>query len=240
MSYHNYRASVDGIRCLFCNLPESEHTCSVCGASDKQLQKMAGMLYCQECMEKEEAAQKELEATKDARVAERVNPATLPQPDTSITVLSDIFNAKIALLEDIRKEIDADESIVNKHFALAERLQTRYEHLKQVIIDAQKVEKDAQSESRTILTYYNDLAKKLKEDERAKIRLNDTQYQPPVKPTKTPKAPTVKKYNKTEIREMAAKSGIPEAMLTQICLSRNCPVTEAVQVYRQVMGLPNE
>lgn len=247
MSYHNFRsAPADSSKCIFCNLPETEHTCSVCGNKEKQLQKMAGMLYCAECVVKEEEAQRENEKLAKERVEQlrienerkaqdRINNPIIPLPDTSIQVATDIFNAKIAALEDIRKEIEADSTIENKHFELAKRLEARYTHFKQIIIDAQKAEKDAQHESRTILTYYNDLAKKLKEDERAQIKLNDTQYQPPAKPTKPVKAPSVKKYSKAEIREAAAKSGIPEQMLTMICLQRNCSVAEAIQAYAQVM-----
>jgi hypothetical protein len=172
-----------------------------------------------------------------ARVNEVKN--RIPEPDSTIEVVTDIFNAKIASIEEIRREISFDNSIVGdaaKHFALANRLEARYLHFKQVITDSQNALKDAQSEVRSIQTYYNELAKKLKAEEREKIRIADTKYTPPEKPVKAPKAPSVKKYSDKEIREASGISGIPEQVLKLMCYSQNITVKEAIQQYAQVMN----
>ena len=234
MSFHEFRAApVDTSKCLFCNLAESEHICSVCNKSDVKLNKMAGMLYCEPCLAREELAQKELEASAKTRVAE-LETNRVPSPDTTIEVITDIFNAQIASIEEWRKEIELDTTIINKHFELAQRMEARYLHLKSVITDAQNTLKTAQNDSRSIQTYYNDLAKRLKSEERERIRIADVQYHPPEKPTKATKAPSVKKYNKIEIREASGISGIPEQILTMLCVTHNVSVKEAIQMFRQI------
>ena len=235
--YHTFDKSVaDASKCRFCGLSEDEHKCVTCDSS--LVTKYIDFALCEIHYTQEIAAQKELEATADARVAE-VSASHIPEPDSSIQVSTDIFNAHIASIEEIRKAVESDTNIQegdDKKNELARRLEARYLHLKSVISQAQDEIKNAQSETRAIQTYYNELAKKLKEEVRKQIQIQDVKYTPPEKPVKKVKTPTVKKSNKKEIREVAGISGIPEQILTIICLQRNCTPKDAVQFFRQAQS----
>jgi hypothetical protein len=230
MSFHEFRAApVDTSKCLFCNLAESDHVCSVCSKTGLKLDKMAGMLFCEPCKKQEEIAWAENQKHAEERVIEVKT--RIPEPDTTIQVTTDIFNSHIAAIEEWRKEIDA--TIVGeqaRHEALAFKMQERYLHLKTVI----EAGKAAQAESRTIQTYYNDISKKIREEIRAQIKIADVQYHPPEKPVKAPKIPSLKKTNRAEIREASQLSGIPESVLTILCNTRNMSVKDAIQFCKQV------
>jgi hypothetical protein len=221
--------------CSICRVSKDEHHCSVCECT--LVEKLFGnMLFCAAHKEAELAAQKELEAGAEQRVRELENnrpAANIPQVDSSIQVSTDIFNAKIASIEELRKQVESDETITNKHFALAQKLEERYNHLKSVITEAQNTLRESQNEHRAIQTYYNELAKKLRDEERERIKIQDVQYRPPEKPTKKPTAPKVKVFDKHSIKQASADSGIPEMLITLTCTARNISAIEAVRVLRE-------
>jgi hypothetical protein len=222
----------DDANCSICGISPAEHQCAICKHS--MIDKFMGMGFCEPCMIHEKELQAEHAKHEKERIEATYTRASLPQPDSTITVIHEIFNAKIASYDELRKEIDSNPAIENKHFALAEKVESRYLHFKQVIIDAQNTIKDASQEVRAAQTFYNDLAKKLREDERAKIKISDVQYHPPEKPVKSIKVPTVKKYNKSDIKEAASKSGIPENLIYMTCIARKCTPLEAVHILRDV------
>lgn len=229
--YHNFTPSQANDKlCATCKHDLSNHVCEIC-SKEALVDIHWSMLLCKDCYEKELAAQKEIRDTADERVK------AISQPDTTIKVSQDIFNAKIASIEDLRKAIDADATIENKAFALASVLNERYIHLKNVLIpERQALVNDGLTEERAIQSYYNDLSKKLREKERAEIKIQDVRYQPPDKPVKTPKAPTVKKYDKNAIRDAALASGLAENLIQMVCLQRNVSPLEAVRLMKE-MGL---
>lgn len=223
--------------CAICSLTVDEHKCCA-PANGKNcgfvlIEKFMGMPFCAAHIEKE----KELQAENEKRAKERVEATyerkEINQPDTSIEVVTDIFNAKIASIDSIRVEIENDASIENKHFELAHRLEERFLHFRQLIIESQQIIKDAQAETRTIQTYYNDLAKKLKQEEREKIKIQNVEYRPPEKPVKAIKAPTVKKYDKSAIRDASQKSGIPEALIQMTCVARQVTPIQAIAILKE-------
>jgi ribosomal protein L20A (L18A) len=190
------------------------------------------ILFCETCLQKEKAAQIEVERTAGERLAQ-LEKNRQPAPDTSISITQDLFNSKIASINEWKKEIEADSTIENKYFALAERMGARYELLYSIITKAQQAVKDAQGEQRVIQSYYNDLSKKLRADEREKIKIADVRYVPPEKPISKPKAPTVKKYDKVAIREAAQLSNFPEQVIQMICVARQVTPVEAVRILRE-------
>lgn len=237
---HDFKPSkLDSTKCSVCDTVESEHKCQICGFP--RIEKFMGILFCDPCKQKEIEAQSELRATEQLRLADLAEKnrqeleqrKTLTQPDSTIQVSSDIFNAKIATIEEWRKAIDEDNSVENKHFELSKRMETRFLHLKQVITDAQLALKDAQNEQRAIQSYYNELAKKLKAEEREKIKIQDVQYHPPEKPTKKVSAPKVKVFDRASVKQAASESGIPEMLIQLTCTARNVTAVEAVRIIRE-------
>lgn len=205
-----------------------EHVCEVCGAAG-ELEEYQTILFCVNCLTQEKQLQRKNKVESESRVQE----TRIPRPDSSIQISTDIFNAKIASINELKNAIEKDESTENKHFALARVLDERYKHLKEVITGATDTIRDASNEVRAIQTYYNDLAKKLKTEEREAIKIADVKYQPPEKPTKKVSAPTVKKYDKQQIKMASAQSNIPEALIQMTCVARQVTPMEAVRILRE-------
>lgn len=222
--YHNFVAShIDANLCAGCKRAEKEHTCEIC-TKETLCDVHWGMLLCKACYENEQKLQAELKATEHLRI---------PEPDTTVQVAQDFFNAQVESIESWRKEIEADASISEKHFALAQRMEARYAHFKQVIQDANNALKEAQSGSRAIQTAFNELRKQLTAEQRERIKIQHVEYKPPEKAPKKPTAPKVKTYDKKAIREAAERSGIPEQLLTMVCMQRNVSPVEAIRMLKE-------
>jgi hypothetical protein len=153
----------------------------------------------------------------------------LPQPVkpiTPITVRTDIFNAVCNSIEELRVQIESDESVQNKHYTLAEILQTKINDYKKVIFDLNESLVNTQNELRGTQEYLNTLAVKLRSEEREKLRLMDAAYSP--KPlTKIPKPVIVKtKFNRNQLRKVASELSeelgvpIPEHMVQVLAVKR--------------------
>jgi Fic family protein len=227
---HEFRASqIDASKCVTCKRSETDHTCDICDASGN-VEVYENNLWCASCYQSEQAANQRVASMNQTVETRNQN---LLKEDATIQIVTDIFNAKIASINELRQAIEADSSIENKQFALAKTLEERFKHLRSVITGANETIKDAQNEQRAIQTYYNDLAKKLRADEREQIKLQDVQYRPPEKPASKPKAPVIKKYDKQQVKMAAAQSGIPEAVIQMTCVARNVTPMEAVRILRE-------
>lgn len=208
---HEFRAGLaDALVCTICKYKEIDHTeratCETCGNSGTCDIVYGNVLMCVDCQDKEKKAQEDLAAGADARVEEsrqnadaRAKITKAQQIDHSIQIIQDIFNAETVAIVDIRNVIDADESIPEKHFALAKSLEDRHTHFQDVINAARDTIKEAESKQRAIQQYYNELANKLRVEEREKIKLRDVNYKPLEKKIAKPKAPSIKKFDKAEL-----------------------------------------
>lgn len=195
------------------------------------------IVFCPSCLKKELEAEKKSIAEQNIRViAERERSAQVTiersmKIDQSIQIQSDLFNAKTVSIHELKTAIDADPAIENKHFSLARTLEQRFTHLNSVLNELSEKQKDAQTEQRAIQTYYNELSKKLREDERAQIKMRDVQYQPPIKPIKKQKSVTVKKYDKEAVRNVARETGLPEATIQMVVTARQIEPLEILRIF---------
>jgi hypothetical protein len=234
--------------------------CATCRTANADDIRYGNLPMCNKCWEKEKALQAEnmSPANQQARVdaANAVSTRQIEQDvvklsqqiDSSITVSSDIFNAKTTAILDLKAAIDNDESITNKPYKLAETLKTRFEHLTGVIFNAGEQIKDANNEQKAIQQFLNNLANSLRSEEREKLRLADIKYQP--QPVKSPTVKTVKttgtrqskvpahrqKLDKESIKKYAAELGVPEFHIQQICVSQGVIPEKAAEIVRTMLA----
>jgi hypothetical protein len=235
-------ALTDTIKCIRCDFDEKSHTdratCEACGNSGNCEIFAGNMLLCSECIEKEQIAQRENEKGALERVSDARNEANRKieesrKVDTSIRIRADIFNAKTVAIVELKKSIDENPEIENKHFALAKELDTRFQHLKDIIFGLRAEVTEHENEQRAIQTYYNELAKRLREEEREKIKLQDVNYKPiEPKTIRKPRAPKVKKFDKVEVRKLAKESGFPEQAIQILCMAKNLTPIQAVDLLK--------
>jgi hypothetical protein len=159
--------------------------------------------------------------------------------DATLNISTDIFNAETVSIHEAKKAIDEDPSIPTeqKHYELAKLVEARYDKLSDIISSRRQEITEAESKQRALQTYYNELGKRLRTEERESIRLRDASYKPiEPKQIKTPKAPSIKKLNSNEIREACAQAGIPEAVtfITMFMVAGKISVADAIDKYKAV------
>lgn len=237
--------------CMKCHRPELDHTdkasCEACdyvGACELySSEPNKVMLLCPSCIEKEEAHRMSPEQQQKRVQAIVANSKTI---DSGIQLRTDIFNAQTTSIMELKAAIDADDSITNKHFHLAEVLTDRLNGFKKAVFELNEQMVNKVSEQRAVMTYLNDLANRLKVAEREKIKLADVSYQPnPAKISKPRVASPVKKYDKTEINKHAialntwaienGHSAIPASVLQMVCIARNMTPEQAANQLKQGM-----
>lgn len=194
------------------------------------------MLLCAECYAKEEQGQRDIadtkkqeervrasvQATLDEQARQRIESGisagfipidsvlTLArETDQSIEIITDVFNAKTVALVEVMNAIDADDSIQNKAYAKTEFSVNRIQWLKKAIFENRQQLIEWENELKAHHVHVNELAKKLKEEEREKLKIADITYQP--QPTKVTKprsvaTTTTRKVTKKFDKEAAAKA----------------------------------
>lgn len=167
------------------------------------------------------------------------------QIDASIQVRADIFNSKIEAINDLKAVIASDANITNKPYALAEILTTRFHTLSSVMFDAQETIMDGANEQKAIQSYLNDLANKLRDDERAQLKIADIKYQPnPVKSptirkitTSGPKISKAPAHRQNDFKALMAKAvkelGVSDFIIQQVITQKGCSIDEAVSFLKQ-------
>ena len=238
---HSFQSSLaDSTKCARCKYPESDHgitTCEAC-SNTANCDIFTDMLLCSECIEKEIAAIKDHQSLdkQETRLVENELLIKSREIDSSIQTRMDLFNAATISIHELKQAIDSDNSIENKHFKLAEVLQERFNHFRDVIFEAKETQIKATNEQRAIQSYFNELSKKLREEERAKFKIQDINYQPS-KPKLTKVKPiTRKKFDKVELRKYASELGLPEMALQMIVVQKNVSVSEAADILRKAMN----
>ncbi len=235
---HSFEPSTtDPLLCAKCKRKVIDHTdratCDNCGCSGEMNLTSNDDLLCPECDYKDLKPRTTEELSSRATEVRR----RFTEIDAQVKISTDIFNAKTIAIHEIKKAIDADVTVPadQKYFTLAKHIETRFNNLTDVIFGHRKEILEAENEQRAIQTYYNELGKKLRQEEREQIRLKDVTYKPlEVKPTKTPKAPTTKKIDVNAIREACTKAGIPQAviMVNTLMVAKKVSVEEAIETYK--------
>lgn len=231
---HSFQASITGVdKCARCSRAQLDHTdlatcecCSNVGPMDIH----ETMLMCPDCVAKEKAAW--AESQKPENIQKRLNEIRVI--DNTIQVHTDIFNAETVAIEEIRKLIEADSSIENKHFKLAEIITERYKQFSRVIFDKQNEISVLNTKQKAIQARLNDLAIKLRSDERERLKLQDLQYKPtaPAKP-KPIKTNGKVKYDNAELMKYAQEANLPMAALQMICVQKNMSPKDAAEFMKR-------
>lgn len=235
-------SGLDPKLCSTCKRGAVDHTdratCEVCGVSGVEMILTSNnILMCIDCDIKDVRPRTEEEVTNRAiQVRHR-----FAEIDAQIKISTDLFNAKTVQIHELRKAIDSDPSIPasDKYFVLAKALDSRYEKLNDLVNNRRQEIFEAENEQRAIQTYYNELGKKLRAEEREKLRLKDATYVPkePVKVVK-PKTITTKKIDVNEIRTACVREGIPQLVpvVATVLTGRKCTVAEAIEIVKNTMG----
>lgn len=238
-------------------------TCDICEQSNiKVMAKYGNMLFCDECWKKEEESTKKLmdpveqqKRVDEANARVEAQRANLPiasiginevlrqsrEIDSNIQIRTDLFNAATVSIVELKAAIDADESIVNKPYALAEELKKRFEHHKNLVFELNQQLIEHGNNQRAIQVYLNNLANQLRADEREKLRIADINYKPAppkstsVKEVKTRTTTKKTKIDKTELRKYAHELGISEFMLQMIVVQKGISVADAaIQIKKSI------
>lgn len=188
----------------------------------RSLVKFMGMWMCPTCYRKEHELQEQSKIEADMRVA--TSRATSDEliknaraVDASIQLVPDIHNAYTVQIMELHKAINEDPTIPadSKNSAMAQLLLERYTHVGKIMFDARQVLADGGQQQRAMQTYMNDLANKLRADERAKFQLVDISYNVEQEVKKAKKAAKTsaklpkKTPSMTECKAAAEKFGVP-------------------------------
>lgn len=150
--------------------------------------------------------------------------------DESIHLSTDIFNAKTVAFVDLRDAINANPDIPNdeKRFELARLCKERISHLQNVIFDLDKKKIDAYSEQKAWHLQLNDLANKLRSEERERLKISDIHYDVKLPKTVTPRSIKVnpKKATKEELRALASELKMPEYTIQLIMTSKGWTIEQ--------------
>lgn len=207
---HSFVNSGSG-KCGKCNRPELDHTdkaeCEACGTQGK-CDVLGNLFLCESCLKKEYAIaieQQKIHAQQQihgaANVIEfpaRVEPSQaneliqkLAQTVSfkKLETSKDYFNAETEPIVELEKRILADESIgtiEQRRYKVAEEVKERLINNQKVLFDLTELQLAVTSYMRADQHYLNDLASKLRTEEREKLHLQDISYTPtaPAKPKK--------------------------------------------------------
>lgn len=111
------------------------------------------------------------------------------EPIDGFSTAKDFFNAETRAIVDIEAEIKANNALSTdeKTFELVRRIRERHTKFKQILFEAMSVQVEITSKQRAQQHYLNELASKIRKEEREKYHLADINYQPKEIPTKVKK-----------------------------------------------------
>lgn len=242
---HSFVLTVGSDKCAKCRRPEIDHTdhavCEACPniGPCQMYPDVNGILLCQSCIDREEMIRNS-ESSQIKRVEEMKADATTRMEaaqsvDRSIQMRSDVFNAQTVSIIELKQIIDVDTNIKpeEKHFALAKVLTERLNQFKKAIFEKNEEMVNMVNQQRAVQTYLNDLANKLRKEQREEIHLRDVSF--PVAPIKSPTKPRnsgapTKKFDKTEVRKFAALAGMPDSVIQMTCIAKNITPEQAYKL----------
>jgi len=219
-------------QCIICGYNEKSHgkqaVCEACGIEQEcelfpDTKHPKKMLLCEGCKNKELAAA--VKATNDRIAAQKAH--------ESVRTSGEYFNANIPAIIEIKQKIDSDNSIAEnqKVGELAKSIKDRLAHLKNVLFEKRNEVSALENEQRESLIYMNHLMKQLSEEKQKELGLKDINYKPGSGKDAKPKAPSLKKFDKEELRKVANIFNIDMAVLQTIVVQKKCTVEEAAKLY---------
>lgn len=222
--------------------------CAICREQKEVHLRYGNLIICDPCFQKnEELTAINMTPQAQSERVESMNQAVIMarQTDATIQVRADVFNAHTAAIVELKNAIDADESISNKAYTLAEELVKRFTHFKTVVFDLNQQLIEANTQQKAIQTYLNTLANTLRAEEREKLRLQDVNYKPnPIKVTKVRALGTVtagtrakkQPLDKVALKKYAKELGVSEFILQQIVVQKNFTVEKAAEHLKKIMA----
>ena len=235
----------NGTTCAKCKKSVLEHSdkaeCEVCGNVGLVDLMYGSILMCQSCFEKERDLAKQ--NTRPEIVAARLNQARLDslnqalsearQVDESIKVSSDLFNADTIAIVERKKLIDANNSIENKPYFLAEELLNQFRINTKVIFEKNDELIKLNNQQKAIQVYLNNLANQLRQEEREKLKIQDINYKPEKPQIKRQVSPrTSPKLDMSELRRVANEIGVSVMFVQQFVVSKGISPDEAGKMIR--------
>jgi hypothetical protein len=212
MKQHSFsRGVIDSTVCAKCRRPEVDHgssaTCEAC-TKVGECEVLGSMLLCVECLRKEYEIAVNQQKERSADIATGRIQLAMDNPigaiahsvtvDQSLTVKSDIYNAEVTSIVELRSALTSQSQSlngVNVDFELAKLIQSRYEDAKKAYFEANAAVQAANSRMRAQAQALNDLASKLTAEQREQTKLQDLTYQP----TTTPKTNVSKPAKKEKV-----------------------------------------
>jgi|SRR6187399_1438012 len=95
-----------------------------------------------------------------------------------ISVREDIFNAHTKSIHALDQELHSDPSINNPNYVLAETIMASIKNFQDVMFDGMALVVKAGNEQRAAITYLNQMANRLRVEEREKLKIEDLNYKP--------------------------------------------------------------
>jgi hypothetical protein len=252
---HSFVASGgDADICVKCKFPQLAHTetatCDCCPNIGPVEIRYGNMLMCAACWDKEQkvSAEHMSPENQNKRVLEyRTQQNKIIEQsraiDNNITVRTEIYNAQTVSINDLASAINSNPEINNKPFALAEELTNRLNNLKKAAFEIQEQLVNNNSEQRAIQQYMNDLANKLRAEEREKLKLQDINYKPASPKASKPKTITTTgvstkpvKVDKAARAKAAKDLGISEFTLQQMILMNGGDLDKAVAKLKELQA----
>lgn len=214
--------------CVICGYDDISHAdhaqCEECGKVAKcdlfpDVKHPKKMLICPECRQK-------FYETAKAETDKRVLSYEV------VKTSGDYFNSNIPAILEIKQAIEADASKPNKPYEIAEAIKLRLNHIKTTLIEKRNEVSTLENEQRETQIFLNHHMKLLSAEQQKQLGLLDITYKPSVTVSKGPKkAPTVKKFDKEELRKVANSFNIDITVLQMIVTRRQVTVEEAAKIY---------
>lgn len=218
------------------NGEESVGTCESCPNENVRIILCGTIWQCDTCRARDIAVALEHQTPEkqEARLA-NYHLEMIQKENASLRIQTDIFNAKMRGIHEVQDAINQDDKVVNKNYTIAQVIAERYKHLNGLIHDIDTQKTEYETEQRALQTFYNDLSKKLRAEEREKIKLQDLTYKPVEVPAKVKKIDKPKKWDKTGVAAASARYGIPEQLIQMTCAGRDITVDAAIMILKESM-----
>lgn len=216
------------------NGSESMGTCESCPNENVRIVLMNQIWMCDECVAKEIAVA--LQHQTPEKQEERLNNYHLEmiqKENATLRIQTDIFNAKMTAIHEVQEAINADPKVENKNYTIAQVIAERYKHLNGLIHDVDVQKTEYETEQRALQTFYNELSKKLRTEEREKIKLQDITYKPIETAVKKKKEDKPKKWDKTGVAAAALQYKVPEQLIQMTCAANDVTVETAVKILKE-------
>lgn len=212
------------------NSHEAPQECESCNETEG-LRYRFNLWLCEKCMQNEIKARLE---SGDIKSIQAEVQQSIARVDTQINVRTDIFNATVQSIEELKNEIG---EVENKNFVLAERLQARINEYKRIVFNLNEQVLQESNKQRATQEYLNNLANKLRAEERERLRLQDISYKPkPVtKPIKTSAVKKSTKFDKAGLKQLALELGMAEFTIQSMIVAKGWTLEQAGNELRRII-----